>query len=121
MTPVNLTVHDFKFVNKALEQANTSSPVSRTRRCSSTIRERPNFTALKRAYVEARYSEKCRVTAEDLSQLGDRVRDLGSVVDRACREQITTLTAEAPVVGQITHSSADRCALVTRDLIPQDI
>jgi uncharacterized protein len=53
--------------------------------------DRRLFDLLKKAYVDARYSTKYRITAEELSALGPRVRELGTVVERVCREKIATL------------------------------
>jgi hypothetical protein len=49
------------------------------------------FELLKKAYVDARYSTKYRITAEELAVLGVRVKELGAVVERVCREKIATL------------------------------
>ena len=49
------------------------------------------FELLKKAYVDARYSTNYRITAEELATLGARVRELGEVVERVCREKIATL------------------------------
>ena len=46
------------------------------------------FELLKKAYVDARYSTNYRITAEEL---GPRVRELGEVIARLCREKIATL------------------------------
>ena len=49
------------------------------------------FELLKKAYVDARYSTKYGITAEELAVLGARVRELGEVVGRVCREKIAAL------------------------------
>jgi predicted nucleotidyltransferase/HEPN domain-containing protein len=49
------------------------------------------FELLKKAYVDARYSTKYQITAEELAVLGGRVRELGAVVERLCREKIATM------------------------------
>ena len=49
------------------------------------------FELLKKAYVDARYSTKYQITAEELAVLGARVKELGAVVERVCREKIATL------------------------------
>jgi HEPN domain-containing protein/predicted nucleotidyltransferase len=46
------------------------------------------FKLLKRAYIESRYSKSYRITEDELRTLGERVRDLGERVERACREKI---------------------------------
>ena len=49
------------------------------------------FELLKKAYVDARYNTSYRITAEELAALGPRVRELGDVVERVCKEKIATL------------------------------
>jgi HEPN domain-containing protein len=56
--------------------------------------DRRLFDLLKKAYIDARYSKKYRITAEELGTLGDRVHELGSLVDCACREKVASLGAE---------------------------
>ena len=46
------------------------------------------FNLLRRAYIEARYSKSCRITAPQLAALGERVKDLAGRVERACKERI---------------------------------
>ncbi|MFT3772879.1 MAG: HEPN domain-containing protein [Minicystis sp.] len=58
-----------------------------------TEEDRHLFNLLRRAYIEARYSKSYRITAEELAALGERVKDLASRVERACREQIETYAA----------------------------
>jgi HEPN domain-containing protein/predicted nucleotidyltransferase len=49
------------------------------------------FKLLKRAYIESRYSKSYRITVEELSVLGERVKDLAGRVERVCREKIEAL------------------------------
>ncbi len=49
------------------------------------------FELLKKAYVDARYNTNYRITVEELAALGPRVRELGDVVERVCKEKIATL------------------------------
>ena len=49
------------------------------------------FELLKKAYVDARYSTKYRITAEELAVLGAQVKELGAVIERLCREKIAAL------------------------------
>jgi HEPN domain-containing protein len=49
------------------------------------------FKVLKRAYIEARYKRSYRVTVDELTTLGERVRDLAARVERACREGIASV------------------------------
>lgn len=48
-----------------------------------TKRDRTRFELLKRAYIEARYSEHYEITEEDLGWLGERVKTLL----QACRRK----------------------------------
>ncbi|MEP7126973.1 MAG: HEPN domain-containing protein [Byssovorax sp.] len=56
--------------------------------------DRRLFDLLKRAYIEARYSMKYRITAEELAILGERVRDVAARIERLCREKIASFVAE---------------------------
>jgi len=58
-------------------------------------RERAMFEKLKEAYVKARYSKHFRISAEELTWLGERVEELGQVVQAICMERIETLERSA--------------------------
>jgi predicted nucleotidyltransferase/HEPN domain-containing protein len=62
-----------------------------------TRNERAMFEKLKDAYVKARYSKHYRISAEELSWLGDRVEELGRVVQEVCLERIEALERNAAV------------------------
>jgi predicted nucleotidyltransferase/HEPN domain-containing protein len=49
------------------------------------------FDLLKKAYIDARYSTKYTITADELRALGPRVEELSRVVERLCREKIAAL------------------------------
>jgi uncharacterized protein len=49
------------------------------------------FELLRLAYVNARYSPHYKITAEELSWIGDRVAVLESLVETICRDQIAAL------------------------------
>ena len=53
--------------------------------------DRRLFDLLKKAYVDARYNTNYRITADELEAIGPRVRELGAVVERVCKEKIATL------------------------------
>jgi predicted nucleotidyltransferase/HEPN domain-containing protein len=53
------------------------------------------FDLLKKAYVDARYSPKYSITADELRALGPQVEELGRVIERVCREKIATLDRAA--------------------------
>lgn len=57
--------------------------------------ERARFEKLKDAYVKARFSKHYRITAEELTWLGQQVEELGRVVDTICRERLSALSADA--------------------------
>jgi uncharacterized protein len=82
-------------IEKLANQAASLHPAMRAALPRAAGEERRLFDLLKKAYIDARYSKKYRITAEELSVLGERVRELGSLVERACREKIASLTAEA--------------------------
>jgi predicted nucleotidyltransferase/HEPN domain-containing protein len=57
--------------------------------------DRSRFEKLKEAYVKARYSKHYRITAEELVWLGERVEELGRVVQVICEEHIAVLERSA--------------------------
>jgi predicted nucleotidyltransferase/HEPN domain-containing protein len=57
----------------------------------NTRTAKARFEKLKEAYVKARYSKHYRISADDLSWLGDRVEELGRVVHAICSERIGEL------------------------------
>jgi predicted nucleotidyltransferase/HEPN domain-containing protein len=57
--------------------------------------ERRRFETLKRAYVEARYSDQYDVSREDLEMLAISARRLGAVVAEVCRERLNQLRGAA--------------------------
>ena len=59
-----------------------------------TKHDRRCFELLKRAYVEARYSEHYRITKEELEWLGERVEALRAIVETVCREQVDHLAMD---------------------------
>jgi uncharacterized protein len=76
-------------LEKLANQAAGLDPALRSVLPRSVGEDRRRFDLLKKAYVDARYSKKFRITAEDLTTLGDQVRALGEVVDRVCRAKLT--------------------------------
>jgi predicted nucleotidyltransferase/HEPN domain-containing protein len=58
-------------------------------------RERAMFEKLKDAYVKARYSKHYRISDEELTWLGERVEELGRVVQDVCSERIQMLERSA--------------------------
>ncbi|WP_260924671.1 nucleotidyltransferase and HEPN domain-containing protein [Novosphingobium sp. 9] len=57
--------------------------------------QRGTFEKLKEAYVKARYSKHYKITAEELTWLGEQVEELGRVVHAICAERIADLEALA--------------------------
>lgn len=57
--------------------------------------DKRRFEMLKRAYVEARYSDQYDVTVEDLDQIAASARRLRDLVAETCRERIGSLKAAA--------------------------
>ncbi|MGZ4061405.1 MAG: HEPN domain-containing protein [Bacteroidia bacterium] len=58
----------------------------------ATDQERQRFDLLKRAYVDARYSDDYVITKEDLTYLSERVRLLRDLTERICKEKIKGFT-----------------------------
>jgi len=61
----------------------------------ATKLDRSRFERLKRAYVEARYSETYAITAEDLNALAASIAHLRDMVVALCAEQLAELKARA--------------------------
>jgi len=57
-------------------------------------KERAMFEKLKDAYVKARYSKHYRISAEELTWLGEQVEELGRVVHAICTERLAALGEE---------------------------
>jgi len=65
----------------------------------ATRSERAMFEKLKDAYVKARYSKHYRISAEQLTWLGQHVEELGRAVLAICTERIAQLEATAREAG----------------------
>ena len=50
--------------------------------------ERRRFQLLKKAYIEARYSEHYKITEEELTWLGERVKQLQLLTEKLCKAKI---------------------------------
>ena len=72
----------------------------RTPNADSTRRARAWFELLKRAYVEARYSEHYKISEEQLAWLGDCALKLHGLVERACRKRLANLVKAAESGGK---------------------
>ncbi len=62
-------------------------------------KQRGMFEKLKDAYVKARYSKQYRISADELTWLGERVEELGRLVHEICSERIAHLEATARDAG----------------------
>jgi predicted nucleotidyltransferase/HEPN domain-containing protein len=80
-------------LEKLANQAAGLDPAMRSVLPRAAGEDRRLFDLLKKAYVDARYSKKFRITAEELAALGERVRELGEVVGRVCRERLAAMQA----------------------------
>jgi predicted nucleotidyltransferase/HEPN domain-containing protein len=65
----------------------------------ATRKDRAMFEKLKDAYVKARYSKHYRVSSEELAWLGERVEQLGQLVQVICTAHIATLEQAAAETG----------------------
>ena len=59
--------------------------------------DRSRFERLKRAYVEARYSESYSITADDLDAIGVAIERLHECVRLVCEERLTTLRDDSEI------------------------
>jgi len=88
--------HNLKFLRSLAEDKDRRLVEAWPR---ETKLDRRRFELLKRAYVEARYSDAYEISADDLAALAASVGRLRSIVDEVCRERIEALRLEAE-----THS-----------------
>ncbi|HET7316417.1 MAG TPA: HEPN domain-containing protein [Sphingomicrobium sp.] len=58
-------------------------------------RKRAMFEKLKDAYVKARYSKHYRISSDELAWLGERIEELGRVVQAVCSDRIAELERSA--------------------------
>jgi HEPN domain-containing protein/predicted nucleotidyltransferase len=58
----------------------------------TTDEERARFELLNHAYIDARYDPEYSISRENLECLGERVRELRSLTESACRRRIASLT-----------------------------
>lgn len=84
--------HNIKFLRSLAEDVDKALIHAWPR---ETKAERRRFETLKRAYVEARYSEKYDISNEDLSALEKAARALAAIVEASASRQIAALRAEA--------------------------
>lgn len=83
--------HNIKFLRSLAEDLDKSLIAAWPREHKL---ERRRFELLKRAYVEARYSEQFDVTADDLAALTLNVNALAKLVEASSRDRIAALRAE---------------------------
>jgi predicted nucleotidyltransferase/HEPN domain-containing protein len=84
--------HNIKFLRSLAEDLDTRL-VDAWPRAQRADRRR--FELLKRAYVEARYSDQYDASAEDLEWLMERARRLRDLVADLCESRVRELTAKA--------------------------
>lgn len=84
--------HNIKFL-RSLAEDQDKRLVDAWPRDTRTDRRR--FELLKRAYVEARYSDAFEVSAEDLEALSASASRLRAIVDELCAERLAALKADA--------------------------
>ena len=80
--------HNIKFLRSLAEDL---EPDLRAVWPRNTREARRRFELLKRAYVEARYSEHYTITEADLNWLGDCAEALINAVEGACKARIEAL------------------------------
>lgn len=87
--------HNIKFLRSIAEDADKSLAAAWPREAKL---DRRRFELLKRAYVEARYSEQFDVSIEDLAELTKSAAALRDLVKSACEARIEVLSAGNPSV-----------------------
>ncbi|WP_240047612.1 HEPN domain-containing protein [Sphingomonas panacisoli] len=91
--------HNIKFLRSISEDKN-GRLISAWQR--SNREERRRFELLKRAYVEARYSDQYEISESDLSWLADSVLRLRDAVEAICRERLSELRTAAGLQSPMT-------------------
>lgn len=86
------STHSIKFLRSLAEQIDPDLIAAWPR---ETKQDRRLFELLKRAYVDARYSEHYAITGEELSWLGARAEILRALVETRSRETIEQLKSRA--------------------------
>jgi predicted nucleotidyltransferase len=84
--------HKLNFLRSQAEQLDGRLTAAWPRR---TKFEQRCFELLRRAYVDARYSEHYKISAEELAWIDERIRTLSDLVRQACDERLSALRAEA--------------------------
>lgn len=84
--------HKLNFLRSQAEQLDGRLTAAWPRR---TKFEQRCFELLRRAYVDARYSEHYKISAEELAWIDERLRVLSDLVRQSCDERVTALRAEA--------------------------
>ncbi|MCG8504537.1 MAG: HEPN domain-containing protein [Sphingomonadales bacterium] len=84
--------HNIKFLRSLAEDQDRRLVEAWPR---ATKRHRANFELLKRAYVEARYSEHYTITTEQLDWLAQCARRLKDLTETICRERLAEMKAAA--------------------------
>ncbi len=86
--------HNVKFLRSLAEDADKALAAAWPREARA---DRRRFELLKRAYVEARYSDQFDVSVEDLGALTQSARRLRDLVDVACKTRLEQLRTAAGV------------------------
>ncbi|ABI78148.1 conserved hypothetical protein [Hyphomonas neptunium ATCC 15444] len=86
------STHSIKFLRSLAEQIDPDLIAVWPR---ETKQDRRLFELLKRAYVDARYSEHYAITAEELAWLGERAEILRALVEKRASGKIEQLKARA--------------------------
>ncbi len=91
LTNYSPSTHNVKFLRSLAEQLDQRLIDLWPR---ETKFDRRCFEMLKRAYVEARYSEHYKITEQELAWLGDRAAALQVCVETICTERLADLDAQ---------------------------
>jgi len=94
LTSYSPSTHNVKFLRSLGEELDPSLIDVWPR---ETKHDRRCFELLKRAYVEARYSEHYKITDDELGWLNDRAQILADRINAACRERLAALAEKAGV------------------------
>lgn len=92
LTNYNPATHNVKFLRSVCEDLDARLIDVWPR---ETKHDRRCFELLKRAYVEARYSEHYKITEDELTWLGARANALQGAVEELCKERLAALAEAA--------------------------
>ena len=115
LTDYKPKTHDLK---ELLDRAININEAHRIVFPQQTEEEEYRFNLLKRAYIEARYSDEYLITTEELAYLAERVLILKELIIKLCEEEIEKIKElkEVEKIGRAQSKMEERFRLVRKIL-----